>query len=376
LAAAGSLALAGLGAALYLASDRPPEQRETAVGDEAERIRFEAERAAAEQKRLEAERLAEEQKRLEAERQAAEQKRLEAERQAAEQKRLEAERLAAEQKRLEAERLAAEQKRLEAERLAAEQKRLEAERLAAEQKRLEVERQAAEQKRLELEAERVAAEQKRLEAERQAAEQKRLEAERLAAEQKRLEAERLAAEQKRLEAERLAAEKKLREAEARISRLLAQCEDHLRAGRLTTGSPSTAHACYKEILALQADNPAAVAGIGRIADQYATLAGNAVDNRNPTAAKSYLERLQSVDPRHAQLAALRQRVEQAEREIQESVAAKERQRELAKRAPEPSSQVRPAAGPGRSQCRDLLMRLQLGEPLSASDQKVLREDCR
>ena len=413
LGVAGALVLAGLGAALYLASARLPDQRETAVGDEAEKKRLdaerlEAERLAAEQKRLEAERLGAEQKRREAERLTAEQKRLEAERLAAEKERLDAERLeaeqlAAEQKRIEADRLAAEQKRLEAERLAAEQKRLEADRQAAEKKRLEAERLAAEKKRLEaerleaerlaaeqkrieaerlaaeqkrIEAERLAAEQKRLEAERQAAEKKRLDAERQAAEQKRLEAERQAAEQRRIETERLAAEKKLLEAEARISRLLAQCEDHLRAGRLTTGSPGTAHACYKEVLALQPNNPAATAGIGRIADQYATLASEAVDNRNPTAGNTFLERLQSIDPQHGQLAVLRQRLEQAEREIEQSVAAKQKQRELAKRAPEPASQARPAAGPGRSQCRDLLMRLQLGEPLSASDQKVLREDCR
>jgi hypothetical protein len=102
-----------------------------------------------------------------------------------------------------------------------------------------------------------------------------------------------------------------------ITSLLAQCEKHLREGRLTTGNGGNAYDCYRSVIELQATNQAALDGLRKIADKYASWAINALDGKNLSRANVYLDRLRTVDPQHPQLASLRNRAERLEREQQE-----------------------------------------------------------
>ena len=112
--------------------------------------------------------------------------------------------------------------------------------------------------------------------------------------------------------------------ETKISNRLTKCDKHLSEGRLTTGSPGAAFDCYKEILSLQPNNQAAVDGLMRIADKYASWAGAALDKGKLSSAKTYLDRLQTVNPQSPDLASLRQRAERLARTQQEKALAKRR----------------------------------------------------
>ena len=102
--------------------------------------------------------------------------------------------------------------------------------------------------------------------------------------------------------------------ETRITDLLAQCETHLREGRLTTGSGGTAFDCYKSVIELEATNQAARDGLRRISEKYASWASAALNGNNVPSAQVYLERLQTVDPEYPELTSLRKQAEMLQRE--------------------------------------------------------------
>jgi hypothetical protein len=78
------------------------------------------------------------------------------------------------------------------------------------------------------------------------------------------------------------------------------------------------------VLTLQPGNPVALAGVAQIADQYASLASEALDSRNLAAARTNLERLRAVSPQHAQIAALQKRARQMEEQTQRKAAPQAR----------------------------------------------------
>jgi len=92
--------------------------------------------------------------------------------------------------------------------------------------------------------------------------------------------------------------------EARIKELLNQCQEHLRAKRLTSGSEGTALDCYREVLRLSPGNAEASAGLQSIEMQYVLWAKNALRGRNVEKARQYLEGLSKVNPASPALAEL------------------------------------------------------------------------
>ena len=99
---------------------------------------------------------------------------------------------------------------------------------------------------------------------------------------------------------------------ARIAGLLNECAAHLRANRLTVGRDGNAADCYNEVLKLDRSNAEALAGIDRIAERYAELVSAAIKDGNLSRARSYLGRMESIDPNYAQLPRLRQQLALAE----------------------------------------------------------------
>ncbi|MCB1775837.1 MAG: protein kinase [Candidatus Competibacteraceae bacterium] len=99
---------------------------------------------------------------------------------------------------------------------------------------------------------------------------------------------------------------------ARIAALLSECAGHLRANRLTVGRGGNAADCYNEVLKLDRGNVDARAGMERIADRYADLVTAALQEGKLARARSYLGRMESVDPNYRQLPRLRQQLTLAE----------------------------------------------------------------
>ncbi|MFZ0258169.1 MAG: SUMF1/EgtB/PvdO family nonheme iron enzyme, partial [Gammaproteobacteria bacterium] len=92
---------------------------------------------------------------------------------------------------------------------------------------------------------------------------------------------------------------------ARLHALLRECATHLKANRLTTGQGGNAVDCYLEVLKLDRGNAEALAGLDRVVDQYAEWAEHALSRKQFTRAKTYLDRMASVNPEHPRLVALR-----------------------------------------------------------------------
>ncbi len=116
-------------------------------------------------------------------------------------------------------------------------------------------------------------------------------------------------------------------AEDALAQQLATCETHLAANRLTTGRSGSALVCYREVLAQDPDNTAALAGLEAIINRYggwieSNLARNRLDR-----AELYWQRLTEVDRDHPMAVALRRRLDQAQAEAEEAQLAAERQRQ-------------------------------------------------
>jgi hypothetical protein len=78
------------------------------------------------------------------------------------------------------------------------------------------------------------------------------------------------------------------------------------------GRGGNAADCYDEVLKRDRGNAEALAGLDRIADRYVELIADALRRGDATSAKSSLERLAGLNPNHARLPDLRERLVPAE----------------------------------------------------------------
>ncbi|OAD19389.1 Serine/threonine protein kinase [Candidatus Thiomargarita nelsonii] len=93
-----------------------------------------------------------------------------------------------------------------------------------------------------------------------------------------------------------------------VARLLRQCDLHLQANRLTSGSGGTALACYKEVLAVEPNNAKALAGLAEIEARYVKWAKRALDRGQKTKVERYLDSIRLVNADSAALAELEARL--------------------------------------------------------------------
>ncbi len=119
-------------------------------------------------------------------------------------------------------------------------------------------------------------------------------------------------EQAERERQRLEAERRAR----RVTELLDAAYRHFQAGRLLTPAGGSAVAAYRQVLALEPDNPVAQAGLGRIVKHYTQQALEQQQQGALEAALSAAVQGLSVDPENAALLSLRAslQTEQAERQ--------------------------------------------------------------
>ncbi|MDM8557998.1 tetratricopeptide repeat protein [Candidatus Parabeggiatoa sp. HSG14] len=94
-----------------------------------------------------------------------------------------------------------------------------------------------------------------------------------------------------------------------VSQLLKQCENHLKANRLTSGLGGTALVCYEEVLDKEPSNAKALAGIEEIEARYAKWAKRALNRGQKNKAKQYLASLRQVNPESPILAELEARLQ-------------------------------------------------------------------
>jgi len=186
----------------------------------------------------------------------------------------------------------------------------------------------------------------------------RLEIERENLARKQAEAERLAREEakrQKAEAERLAEQQRQQAKQAQeIAGLLQNCQKHLDAQRLTTGSGETALSCYQKVLKREAGNAEALEGLQQIERRYQVWAEKAFRNKQLRKISNYLKGLERVNPQSPVLADLRGRLE-VEREnlARQQQQAKRRQaeakRQQAKRQEKERQQqtAKPAKQPER-----------------------------
>lgn len=105
------------------------------------------------------------------------------------------------------------------------------------------------------------------------------------------------------------------QAKAKIAELLAKCQEHLDAKRLTSSrTGDTALSCYKDVLGLEADNKDAVQGLKNIETVYLGLAEKAFKANKLDKVKRYMASIEKVDSESSILADLKQRVETIERD--------------------------------------------------------------
>ncbi len=123
---------------------------------------------------------------------------------------------------------------------------------------------------------------------------------------------------------------------SQVAALLRKCNTHLRANRLTSGRGGNAADCYDEVLQLDRNNADALAGIARITDRYAGLIVTALKRNKIKQARSYLARMESVDPNHKRLSDLQQRIVRTETSL-----ARSRQQQVQKPSPEPQLKRKP-----------------------------------
>jgi len=81
-----------------------------------------------------------------------------------------------------------------------------------------------------------------------------------------------------------------------VSALLRTCAIHFRAYRLTTPPNSNAFSCYQKVLSRDETNQAALNGLTKIEQRYASLARRYFNKGNKKKAKRFLARLAIVNP--------------------------------------------------------------------------------
>ena len=91
-------------------------------------------------------------------------------------------------------------------------------------------------------------------------------------------------------------------AEEALQQMLAQCQAHVQANRLTTGTGGNALECYQVVLDMNADNSEALSGIEQIENTYIRWAREAIEAGEPRSAQNNLDRLRSFNPEQRDIA--------------------------------------------------------------------------
>ena len=94
-----------------------------------------------------------------------------------------------------------------------------------------------------------------------------------------------------------------------ISHHLAEAEQAMKELRLTTPEGNNAYEHYQAVLALDANNAAAQAGLQEMVDMYIYFVEKAIADDKPRTAIVYLQRAESLQPELAKLKALRAELE-------------------------------------------------------------------
>ena len=133
-------------------------------------------------------------------------------------------------------------------------------------------------------------------------------------------------------AEELEALEASRRQKARIDDLLAIADVHLAASRLTTPAGNNALERYREVLALEADNSAALRGMDNIVARYVQLARQSVAKGRFDSARAFVARGQAVLPDSVGLLEATQSIDHEEarfldRQSQEREEADRKERE-------------------------------------------------
>ena len=121
--------------------------------------------------------------------------------------------------------------------------------------------------------------------------------------------------------------------EEQIAHQLGRANIAYATGRLTDPRGDNALQYFRDVLALQGDQPAALAGIGRIAAALETRFEEAVQARNAPRAAAALMAIQDVQPQHPNLDELRARLLTLSRSLRPVVAPRGIGREALPAAP-------------------------------------------
>lgn len=95
-----------------------------------------------------------------------------------------------------------------------------------------------------------------------------------------------------------------------IERLLGAANERVSEDSLMVPLGDSAVDYFEQVLAIDASNVEAINGIERVADRYVELASVAISEGNVNTAKSYLENMSVLKPDHAEIQALRERIQQ------------------------------------------------------------------
>tara|TARA_R110002073_G_scaffold101170_3_gene229995 strand:+ start:1182 stop:4037 length:2856 start_codon:yes stop_codon:yes gene_type:complete len=120
----------------------------------------------------------------------------------------------------------------------------------------------------------------------------------------------------------------------KIDELLAAAAADLQANRLSTPAGENATDRYREVLALDADNAKARAGLEKVGDRYVSLARGAVAKRTLSKARDYIARAGSLGVADATLQQLTAQVAAAETAVVEEKATRTLEQERARLAEE------------------------------------------
>ena len=127
--------------------------------------------------------------------------------------------------------------------------------------------------------------------------------------------------------------------EARIAGYLAQAQKSIADKRLLTPEDDSAVFYYRQILALQADNAEALAGLQQVADLYRDLAKDAYARFNFPLALSMIERGLEVQPEHAELLQMQREHQRLQASARAAKAQRQQQQaQQSKAEPEPSKE--------------------------------------
>ena len=99
------------------------------------------------------------------------------------------------------------------------------------------------------------------------------------------------------------------EKDLQIHRLLEEAEAHLRNDRLSMPEGRNALFNYRQVLVLDAENPAALNGVKRIEARYVALVDQALIENKLTNAQRFIDTLARISPEQGDLARLRDKLQ-------------------------------------------------------------------